>query len=189
MDGTEYSGRIMKILLIVCSLMILLGTDALALEVGKGTVTPDKGSKSSLTLSEEELITKEELRQMQVENSKFTLFDARGKSSYDSGHIIGAILALPNEYYIQKELLEQGLLKQPMDYHQTLAKAMERYPKNADIVTYCNANCKASASFLKQLQALGFTNVRAMEEGYQAWDDAGYPVVRASQETPPASVP
>src|SRR3990167_3448497 len=121
MDGTEYSGRIMKILLIVCSLMILLVTDALALEVGKGTVTPDKGSKSSLTLSEEELITKEELRQMQVENSKFTLFDARGKSSYDSGHIIGAILALPNEYYIQKELLEQGLLKQPMDYHQTLA--------------------------------------------------------------------
>ena len=55
---------------------------------------------------------------------------------------------------------------------------MKSYPANQPVVTYCNSNCHASATLALRLKQLGFTNVRSMEEGIQAWQQKGYPVDR-----------
>ena len=66
------------------------------------------------------------------------------------------------------------------DHDSALAVAMKDTPKDKAIVTYCNTDCQASVSLLLSLKALGFSRVRAMEEGFQVWEKKGYPVTRAT---------
>ena len=136
----------------------------------------------SLDLGPEEKISMKELRELQIQKTDFILFDARGKDAYNAGHIEGAALPLPHVYYQEKQLLSAGVISKPFDYEESLAEAMKEQPRSAVIVTYCNSNCKASANLLRQLQKLGFMNVRSMEEGYQSWEKAGYPSVIAAPQ-------
>ena len=69
------------------------------------------------------------------------------------------------------------MISKPFDVNGLLSDKMKDTPKESLIVTYCNSHCKASANLLRQFQKLGFTRVRSMEEGYQAWEKAGHPVV------------
>ena len=85
-------------------------------------------------------------------------------------------MSLSLEYFRQRELNKQGILPTPPDTHKFLAENMQKYPKDAKIVTYCNANCSASAALLFSLKKLGFTNVRSMDEGIQVWQAKGFPV-------------
>ena len=134
----------------------------------------------SSDLSNEEIISKEDLRQLQEKNAEFVLFDARGKLLYNKGHIRGALLPLPLVYYQEKELMAAGVISKPFDFEASLAEAMKSYSPDTRIVTYCNSNCKLSVNLLRQLQKMGFKNVRSMEEGYQAWEKVGYPVILES---------
>ena len=46
------------------------------------------------------------------------------------------------------------------------------------IVVYCaNADCTASATAARTLEALGYTNVLDFEDGYAGWRRAGYSLV------------
>lgn len=124
----------------------------------------------------EELISMKELRKKQIKNDKFILFDARGKNTYDTGHIKGAILPLGMDYYQNEELFRAGIIKSPPDRDKTLVESMKKYPKDFPIITYCNDNCEAGAVLLLQIKRLGFTDVHALEEGFQSWQASGYPV-------------
>ena len=103
-------------------------------------------------LSDNEIISADELRQKQTSGTVFLLLDARGLPSYTQQHIEGAL-------------------------HGD-STPMEDIPKDRPIVTYCNANCSVSASLLYKLKQKGFTDVRAMVEGIQIWEKKGYPVIK-----------
>ncbi len=127
-------------------------------------------------LNDDEVISEEALRDKVLGKEKFVLLDARSKRSYDEGHIQGAILPLTAEFYRQEALFAQGVVRKLPDREKTLASAMRRTPKDAEIVTYCNDDCQAGAVLLFQIKRLGFANVRALEGGFQSWEKKGYPV-------------
>ena len=128
-------------------------------------------------LDSREIISINELQELMNKKANILLFDARGKAAYDQGHIEGATLPMPLAYYQEKQLLAAGVIGKPFDVDGSLAEKMKDAPKESLIVTYCNSNCSASANLLRRLQRLGFINVRSMEDGYQAWEKAGHPVV------------
>ncbi len=139
-----------------------------------------EGPKAVNGLFPDEILSADQLKAMIDRKEKFLLFDARDKRSYDSAHIDGAVLPRGDEYYRQEELFRQGLVKslRPDD---ALKAEMAKLPKDTPIVTYCNANCHAASVLALQIKGFGFTNVRSMEEGIQAWERKGYPVVRSAR--------
>ena len=133
-------------------------------------------------LSQEERISVDELRDWQLKKVEFVLFDARGKKSYTTGHIQGAILPLAPEYYRQDDLFKSGIIASPPDRDRALAEGTQRYSNETQIVTYCNRNCNASTILLVQLKKLGFRNVKAMEGGTQVWEEKGCPMDKGISE-------
>ncbi len=131
-------------------------------------------------LLKEEVIFADDLRNWQRKKANFILIDARDDKSYQTLHIEGAVLSLPAEYFRQRELNKEGILPTPPDTQKFLSENMQKYPKDTKIVTYCNANCGASAALLFSLKKMGFTNVQSMEEGIQGWQAKGYPVISSS---------
>ncbi len=116
-----------------------------------------------------------DLSELRKRENKLVIFDARGKQSYDQLHIAGALLPLSQEYYEKQEQFRKGLIKSLPDKDKDLASSVIKYPKSTPMVTYCNDNCQASAVLLLQLKHLGFTDVRALDDGVQNWKKAGYP--------------
>lgn len=135
-----------------------------------------KTSASWRELSPEEIITADELRKLQLNNPKLVIFDARDEKTYAAMHIQGAILPLPLNFYRALRDFRQGAITSQPDHGAEMANAMKDYPKDTPFVAYCNEGCKASSGLLLRLKNLGFTDVRAMEEGVQAWQLKGYPV-------------
>ena len=127
----------------------------------------------------EEIISADALKEKLDRSESFVLFDARNKESFDSVHIQGAILPRTDEYYQREQLFKNGIVPKAPDQNEALSAVMQKYPRDAPIVTYCNSNCHASATLLFQLKSLGFTNLKSMEEGIQAWEKKEYPVVRS----------
>lgn len=123
-----------------------------------------------------ETISCDELRRLQLEKADFILWDARDKRSFDSSHIQGAELPLGEDFYKASELYAKGLSPEPTDAPSALEKRTAPLDKLKQVVTYCNRNCHASEVLAMQLQKLGFTHVRWMEEGLQTWEEKGYPV-------------
>lgn len=145
-------------------------------------------SNSHHGLLKEEVLTSEELRAILDKGEPIILIDARDDKSYNAMHIQGAVLSLPAEYFRQRELHKQGILPTPPKTETFLSENMAKYPKNAAIVTYCNANCGASAALLFTLRRLGYSNLRSMEDGVQGWQAKGYPVVISASETNASAV-
>ena len=143
--------------------------------------------KTSHGLFPEEIISIQDLRARQTEGKKTVILDARGKQSYEAGHIAGAVLPLTPAFYAQEEKFRQGLLKMPPDREKDLPAGVAQYDKNATVVTYCNDECQAGAVLLIQLKRLGFKDVFALDPGYQSWQKAGYPVEPAP--VPAAAAP
>ncbi len=125
-----------------------------------------------------ESISVDELRAEQKAGKQLKLFDARDRRSYEKGHISGASLPLARDFYAQQELYDTQVISVAPDRNAALAEAMKDTPKDTAIVTYCNVDCQASVHLLLSLKSLGFSHVRAMEEGFQAWETKGYPVER-----------
>ncbi|GEM_PF-1360825 len=123
-----------------------------------------------------EAISSDELRHLQLEKVDLILWDARDKDSFDASHIQGASLPLDDAFYKASELYAKGFLPEAPDAPQALKERVAPLDRSKLIVTYCNRNCKASEMLAMQLKKLGFTQVRWMEEGLQAWEEKGYPV-------------
>ncbi|MBI2095005.1 MAG: rhodanese-like domain-containing protein [Candidatus Omnitrophica bacterium] len=114
-----------------------------------------------------------EIKKWRAAGEDFLILDARGKFAFDAGHVDGAVLALSPGYYREAELFVKGALAVPPDPHAALVEAMKGVPRNKKIIAYCNAGCAAATALLVELKGLGFTNVREMEGGYQAWMAGG----------------
>jgi rhodanese-related sulfurtransferase len=110
------------------------------------------------------------------------VLDARNKKNYDEAHIAGAELPLEPEFYTQMDLYKHGILPQEPDHIVSLKKKLSKFSKDQPIMTYCNSNYKASTYALFDIKKLGYTNVRAMEEGIEVWQAKGYPVEVAAGE-------
>lgn len=131
-------------------------------------------------LTPEEKITADELYKEQTLKPALVVFDARDRSSFQNGHITGARPPVGEEFYKSYEMFRMNLLPEPPDLKLALKIAMTDVNRSTEIVTYCNVNCRASAVLLIDLKDLGFTNVRAMEQGFQVWEGKGYPVTIGS---------
>jgi len=103
-----------------------------------------------------EEITREELKGKMDRGDEFVLVDALSAKHYESSHLPGAI-NLPYEFVDEAE---------------------EVLPdKNAEIVVYCmNLDCEASTEEARELEGMGYQNVRHYAEGKQGWIRAGLPV-------------
>ena len=126
-----------------------------------------------------ESISAEGLRELQLKHAELLLLDARNLKSYDTSHIEGAVLPWPAEFFTAQDMYATRLIGSPPDADAAMAREMQKYPKSAKIITYCNKGCGAGAVLMNKLKQLGFTDVRVMKDGIQAWEEKGYPVVKA----------
>ncbi len=134
-------------------------------------------SEKKLGLFPEQLISVDQLRQAQLKDKRLVVLDARDKKSYEDQHIQEAVLPRSNDYYEKQRLFEQHVTKKLPDANAALKENMKKYSKDTPIVTYCNSGgCQAGAVLAMQLKRLGFSDVRALQEGIQVWQEKGYPV-------------
>jgi len=133
----------------------------------------------------DEIISADQVRSLQAKKEKLTIFDSRSGDAYQFAHIEGAVLPISGEYYRQRKLFVQQFIPVSPDPDEYLIRALSQYPKDALFVTYCEAGCKASATLLLKIKAMGFANVRSMEEGFNAWQKKGYPVVLGAPSLSP----
>lgn len=83
--------------------------------------------------------------------------DARHQSDFNAGHIPHAVNIPPGKKFSMES-------KDP--------KAMSKL-----IITYCQSkDCPLADELTKQISAAGFTNIKVMSEGWDAWSQSGYPV-------------
>ncbi len=126
-------------------------------------------------------ISFDELRSLQGSGADFLLLDARGKPSYDAGHIEGAVLLAEEIYYTRTELFQQNIIGQAPDFSEALAQRMNVYSPQKPIVTYCNDHCGLARTLATQLRQIGFRDVRVLEPGFQSWEGKSYPVAKTQK--------
>lgn len=95
------------------------------------------------------------------------LIDVREPGEFQDGHLPGAIN------------LPRGVLEFQVDAHPAMACATA--PALADrgrpVLLYCRSGGRAALA-AQSLAAMGFSDVRSIAGGIQAWVEAGLPVVR-----------
>ena len=99
----------------------------------------------------------EELKDRLDQNSTLVLIDVREQDEVDQGIIGGAT-------HIPRGFLELRIENLESD-------------RNKEIILYC-AGGNRSVLAAQSLEAMGYTNVISMREGYTGWRDAGLPVVQ-----------
>jgi rhodanese-related sulfurtransferase len=92
------------------------------------------------------------------ESARFA--DARGREQYETAHIRGAAFS-------------------PVSRGGTVAPPVSEWPRDGRIVTYCGCPHHLSTIRARTLLDLGYTRVYALDEGFFAWKDAGYPLAGA----------
>lgn len=89
-------------------------------------------------------------------SGKALFIDARSEYDYNLGHIPKAINIHPGKGDKSVNAIEKD--------------------KSRLIITYClGIDCPLAEELAKELMADGFTNVREMPEGWEAWSMSGYP--------------
>ena len=101
-----------------------------------------------------QVITLEELLEMQVNDDEFTWVEALPRKAFDEGHIPGAVNI-------------------PMEH---VAENAEKHLDNEDtVVVYCqNYACKASGVVAGKLLKLGYEDTVDFAAGKDGWTDAGF---------------
>ncbi|MFA5078377.1 MAG: rhodanese-like domain-containing protein [Dehalococcoidia bacterium] len=152
----------MKFKLITASLfvlMILSGCAAGAVSsTGPSTATPSENATATPT-DRVPRMGIDELLQKINSGSDILIVDARRDvaEQFRIAHIKGAVAVPPDE-------ITAGQWSPPADL-------------NREIVIYCSCpNDKTSASAALLLINKGYTNVKALRGGWNAWEAAGYPV-------------
>jgi rhodanese-related sulfurtransferase len=93
------------------------------------------------------------------DNGTAVFADARPLEIFKDGHIAGA-------YHLDVELFRQGR-----------PDVLDLLPTDMPIIVYCGGGeCDASKIVKRLLNSHGFADVLIFEEGYPAWQAAGYPV-------------
>lgn len=90
------------------------------------------------------------------ENDEANFADARGRNQYERGHIAGAVFSPAPD----------GAEDDPA----------EEWSTDTQIVTYCGCPHHLSSMRAASLIDDGYEEVYALDEGFQAWIDNGYPL-------------
>ena len=94
---------------------------------------------------------------------------------------------LPEEEYRKGHL--PGALSVPPERVADLVPELVR-DRDLETVLYCaNSDCNASRSAAKELEALGYTNVRVYEGGKKDWVDHGFPLENETAPVAPSLAP
>ena len=92
----------------------------------------------------------------QVDDGRAILFDVREASEWQSGHAVGA-------RHASRGTIEIGIEKQVPNLDQP-------------IICHCGSGGR-SALVADSLQKMGYTNVKSMAGGMEAWKEAGLPTM------------
>lgn len=96
--------------------------------------------------------------------------DARGPSSYETGHIPGA-LYLPAEASANRR-----------------REALAPYPPGTQVITYCDGTgCRSSDILARKLsddEELNLGDIHVFAGGFPAWEKAGYPIATGKGTEP-----
>ncbi len=95
-----------------------------------------------------------------LDRHEVTLIDVRGASEYAAGSI-------------------QGGHNIPLGYVQ---HRLSEIPKDRPVVVMCHSG-RRSAIVVSVLEAHGYTNIINLQGGFEAWEKAGYPIVRGEQRS------
>lgn len=120
--------------------------------VGPFVLHPD-GPEPSFTVGQR-FTSVEVVHQELINGAAFGFLDARAPSDYVTSHIAGAA----DVPFYQAE-----------DYLYAL-------PKDKWLVAYCGCPHAESGALLDKLLAAGFTKVTILDEGFNVWNERGYPV-------------
>ncbi len=112
-------------------------------------------------------------RQKQFQGIK-TISLAQAYALFQQGQALFIDARKPDEY---AELhISKARNIQPSLLEDRGAAAVAGIAKDREIVVYCGQeSCDLSLRVAEHLQALGFTRVQVLLEGFRAWDEAGYP--------------
>jgi len=88
-----------------------------------------------------------------INEERFCILDVREDSEWDKGHISGAV-------HLGRGIIERDIGKIVKD-------------EDIEIVLYC-ARGYRSVLAADSLQEMGYSNVRSMTGGYEAWKKAGH---------------
>ena len=109
-----------------------------------------------------EHITAEELKTKLLRNEAVTILDVRAGGDYTASDA-----GIPNALYIRPRRLQSRLSVPPL----------KDVPRDKEIVVYCACpNDETSTRAAQTLVAAGFTRVRILKGGWQAWQKSGGPV-------------
>ncbi len=143
--------------------LILVGALALCLCCPLAAQADD--DSSGQLVREAKAVIKEvsvhDVKKMIDAKEKVVILDVRNKKEYDDEHIRGAI-NLPLKMNTAPQILERHV-------HGLIAD------KSAKIIVYCEYD-KRSPMIVKSLNESGYKNVVNMKGGFEAWDDADFPV-------------
>jgi len=148
--------------LILASLLILLTLSACAVGAADSTIPSPSTTSDNTTVAPTDQVPRmsiDELLQKINSGSDILIVDARRdvEEQFKTAHIKGAIAVPPDK-------ITAGQWSPPADL-------------NREIVFYCSCpNDRTSASAALILIAKGYTNIKALKGGWNAWKDAGYPV-------------
>ncbi len=99
----------------------------------------------------------DEVKKAFDQNADMVIVDARPPSDYNMGHIKGAV----NAPYFEVD------------------KHLSKLPKDKWIITYCACPHAEAEQAARELLKNGYTKVKAIDEGYFAWVDKGWPVEKS----------
>jgi rhodanese-related sulfurtransferase len=104
-----------------------------------------------------EIVSTDQLKAMFDTKQSFVLIDARSKQEYKNAHIIKAI-------NIPDKKLQDNMSLLPID-------------KNTLLIIYCNGvRCGKSMRLAKQLEPLGYQNIKIYSEGIPVWEERNLPI-------------
>lgn len=137
-------------LTLILSVSIMLSWSAAAALPASASFT---GADEKAESIDEGRITVDELKSKFARNEQITIIDVRG-GDYDASQtkIKGAIRIAPGD----------------------IESHLKQIPRDKEIVTYCA--CSTDGGSVKAAQVLrsnGFTRVRALKGGWNAWNEAG----------------
>jgi rhodanese-related sulfurtransferase len=94
---------------------------------------------------------------MWINRKKAQIVDVRPEADFEAGHV-------PNAKRISIDQISSGIDKLKLD-------------RKLPVIVVCQSG-SASRGALKQLQTAGFTEVKNLDGGVQAWKTAGLPLVK-----------
>jgi len=146
----------MRLRILILTLFLLLAVSS-STWAGEKTVF-EQMAENSIAMGESQAISYDQLQKILNSGEEVVLLDVRDESSYEHGHIKGAVsLALD-------KLNEESV-----------AKILSS--KKANVIVYCQSFwCPMSLKASETLHKMGYTNVLDYKGGIKEWQDLGQAV-------------